>query len=130
VPAFAVPADFAALERAPVLLVVAALAAATFTPVVFFVVTPAARLAAGLVVALFATAIVISPLSETFASRSAPALQEHLRLFSVPAGVLRIPSLVSFSYSVDCMLGRLGRCVRSESVHRGADVVACLDAVM
>jgi hypothetical protein len=155
VPAFAVPVDFAAVDLtaadlavvafaaaavcfvaavltvdAPALLAVVVLPVAVRVPALLVVVTPAARLAAGLVLALFATAIVFSPSSGTSAGRSAQALSRALRLLSVPANVLRIPSLVSFSYSIERMLGLLGRCVRSESVHRGTDVVVGLDAVM
>lgn len=137
------PVDFAAVDltavdlavvafaAAAVFLVAAVLPAAARVPALLVVVTPAARLAAGLVVALFATAIVFSPSSETSVGRSfGGSTTRALRLFSVPAGVLRIPSLVSLSYSIERMLGLLGRCVRSESVHRGADVVVGLDAVM
>jgi hypothetical protein len=126
--------DFAALDLvpadAPALLAVDALLAAALVPALLVVVTPAARLAAGLVVALLATAIVFSPLSESPAGRSTRALRERLRLLSAPAGVLRIPSLVSFSYSVERTFGFLCRGIRPESVDCGAGVLLGLDTVM
>jgi hypothetical protein len=145
VPAFAVPADLAAVVLAdadPAAVDLAALAvvdfavvdlaAVDFAPtllVVVLVAVPAARLAAGLaLVASVVTAIVSSPLSETSASWLTSDVPVHagvsLRLLPLPAGVLRIPSLVTFAYPIERMLGFVPRVVRTEPIRRAADIVA------
>jgi hypothetical protein len=95
-------------------------------------VLPAARLAAGLVVTLLAAAIVSSPLCRRLPLvgwRDA-MFRARLRPLSLPAGVLRIPGLIAVSYPIERVLRFVGRVVRSEPVHRGADVVLGLHAVM
>jgi len=112
-----------------------AVVGATASPAVFVVVlvVPAALLAAGLVVAFVATAIVSSPLSETSAYRLASALPVRAGAslpLPLPAGVLRIPSFVAFSYPIERVLGFVPRVVRTQPVRRAADVVTRLHAVM
>jgi hypothetical protein len=97
----ALAVDLAAVDLAPALLVVLAV-----------------RLAAGLaVVASVVTAIVSSPLSETSASWLTSDVPVHagvsLRLLPLPAGVLRIPSLVTFAYTIERVLGFVPRVVRT-----------------
>jgi hypothetical protein len=141
VPAFAEPADLSAVVLADADLsavdvaagfAVVDLAAVDVAPallVVLLVAVPAARLAAGLaLVASVVTAIVSSPLSETSASWLTSDVPVHagvsLRLLPLPAGVLRIPSLVTFAYPIERMLGFVPRVVRTEPIRRAADIVA------